>query len=283
MKKYLLALALILASVAVSSAQDRLYKNKSQEPIECKIIEIGDDVVRYTLPNTYDKEVVFAVDRNKIRMVVFESGQVMEFKNTMIDPENYAGQNVNLIKVDFLSPLTGSFKLSYERSVKPGQSFEVGVGWIGGGVNLENQQGFMVSGGYKFMLSPAYYTRGQRYAHLLKGGYIKPEITYTNYSYRSNVTVCYDPAENYYNSGTTHSYDDSRNDINMTVMLVLGKQWIVADRVAFDIYGGVGYGFDFTKDNQVVYHYSNVGGGNGNSTYFAFTAGFKIGILFGRK
>lgn len=281
MKRYLLILTLIWASVALSGAQDRLYKNKSQEPVECKVVEIGDDVVRYTLPDTYDKEVIFAVDRNKIRMVVFESGQVMEFKNTMVDPENYAGQNRNLIKVDFLSPLTGSLKLSYERSVKPGQSFEVGAGWIGGGVNVDNQQGFILSGGYKFMLSPAYYTRGQRYAHLLKGGYIKPEITYTNYSYdRGEVIVYSDPS---YSSRTTHSYVDNRRDINMTIMLVLGRQWIVADRVAFDIYGGVGYGFDFNKDNNLTYHYSNVGGGNGNGTYFAVTAGFKIGILFGRK
>lgn len=281
MKRYLLILTLIWASVALSWAQDRLYKNKSQEPVECKVVEIGDDVVRYTLPDTYDKEVIFAVDRNKIRMVVFESGQVMEFKNTMVDPENYAGQNRNLIKVDFLSPLTGSLKLSYERSVKPGQSFEVGAGWIGGGVNVDNQQGFILSGGYKFMLSPAYYTRGQRYAHLLKGGYIKPEITYTNYSYDMGEVIVYsDPS---YSSRTTHSYVDNRRDINMTIMLVLGRQWIVADRVAFDIYGGVGYGFDFNKDNNLTYHYSNVGGGHGNGTYFAVTAGFKVGILFGRK
>lgn len=280
MKKYLLILALISASVAVSSAQDRLYKNKSQEPLECKIMEIGDDVVRYTLPNTYDKEVVFAVDRNKIRMVVFESGQVMEFKNSLLDPENYAGQNKNLIKVDFLSPLTGSLKLSYERSVKPGQSFEVGAGWIGGGINYDNQQGFIVSGGYKFMLAPSYYLRGQRYAHLLKGSYIKPEITFTSYSYDGpQYAVDYYP-------GTDIAYyptDNRKNDMTMTVMLVLGKQWVLADRVAFDIYGGLGYGFDFNKNGDSAYHFSHMGGGNGNGTYFAFTAGFKIGILFGRK
>lgn len=280
MKKHLLILLLVLSSVATSWSQDRLYRNKSQEPLECKVVEIGDDVVRYTLPDTYDKEVIFAVDRNKFRMVVFESGQVMEFKNSLIDPENYAGQNKNLIKVNFLSPLTGALVLSYERSVKPGQSFEIGAGWIGAGLNHQNQRGFMVSGGYKFMLSPAHYMRGQRYAHLLKGGYLKPEITFTNYSYNGPS----DMADSY--SGGGYYYPDytRMNDMSLTVMLVMGKQWVLADRVALDIYGGVGYGVglgDKTMDH--VYHYSHMGGGNGRGAYLAVTAGFRIGILFGRK
>ncbi|MDZ7613836.1 MAG: hypothetical protein U5K51_09125 [Flavobacteriaceae bacterium] len=39
--------------------------------------------------------------------------------------------------------------------------------------------------GYKLIRTPDYYLKGMKYAHILKGSYIKPEIALSSFSYET--------------------------------------------------------------------------------------------------
>ena len=169
------ALLLILLSVFISAqvikAQDQIHK-KTKEVIHCKVKEIGLDEIKYYLPEL-DNDILYSISKDKVSRVVLENGEEIIFKDNFKDPENYVDNKKNALKIDFMSPLTGNTTFSYERSIRPGRSFEVTLGLIGLGIdpNDRNQAGFFAKGGYKFIKSPDYYLRGMRYSHILKGSY----------------------------------------------------------------------------------------------------------------
>ena len=131
------ALLLILLTVFISAqllqAQDRIHK-KTSEVIHCKVKEIGLEEIKYQLPEP-NNEIIYSISKDKISRVVLENGQEIIFKDNFSDPENYIDNKKNAIKVDFLSPLTGNTTFAYERSIKPGRSFEVTLGIIGLGLD----------------------------------------------------------------------------------------------------------------------------------------------------
>ena len=264
-------IALILFSFSLT-AQDVITKRNS-EVINCKVKEIGVDVVKYTLPD-YPEDVLFSVENDKILKIVFENGKEKIFEIELENPENYLENRKNAIKIDFISPLTGNTTLGYERSIKPGQSIEAALGIIGLGSdpNDVNPTGFFVKFGYKFIKSPDFYMRGMRYAHILKGGYIKPEIMFGNYS--KDFDHYEYSGYPYYNS----TYSSERKNITSGgIMLNLGKQWVYSNAFLVDFYVGVGYGFD-SDDYEDNYHYGFVT--VAEDVPLAFTAGLKIGFLF---
>ena len=170
-------------------AQDLIIK-RNQDTIYCDIKEMGTESVKYLLPD-YPDDVMFAVDNDKVLKVVFENGKEKVFMTEMENPENYADNCKNAIKVDFISPLTGNLTFTFEHSLKPGASFEGTLGIIGLGVNVgdRNARGTFFKFGYKFIKSPDFYFNKMRYAHVLKGGYVKPEIAVGYYTH--NVTEDY--------------------------------------------------------------------------------------------
>lgn len=151
----------------------------NNEQIKCKIREIGLDVIKYNLPE-YSNDVLFAIAKDDIVKIIFENGKELEFQKDMSNPEFYTANKKNILKIDFLSPLTGNTTFAYERSLQPGRSIEASLGIIGLGIDPgnRNQEGAFVKLGYKFIKDPDFYLRGMRYAHILKGGYIKPEVAF---------------------------------------------------------------------------------------------------------
>ena len=266
-KALLLILLTVFIAAQVIQAQDQIHK-KTSEVINCKVKEIGLDEIKYQLPEP-NSEIIYSISKDKISRVVLENGQEIIFKDNFKDPENYIDNKKNAIKVDFLSPLTGNTTFAYERSIRPGRSYEITLGIIGLGIdpNDNNQAGFFVKGGMKFIKSPDFYLRGMRYAHILKGGYIKPEIAFGYYE------------EDFYNYDNYYSSDEKeRQDvISGALFLNLGKQWIMDNSFLMDLYFGVGYGFD-SGPNDGDYHYGYV---IAPSQFpIAFQAGLKIGFLF---
>lgn len=248
-------------------AQDIIMK-KNNELIKCKIKEIGLDEVKYILPE-YSEDVMLSIDKDDIIKIIFENGKEMEFQQKMTNPETYSDNKKNILKIDFLSPITGNTTFGYERSLRPGRSFEANLGIIGLGTNPdeENAGGAFVKFGYKFIKDPDFYLRGMRYAHILKGGYVKPELAFGFYSHD---TWNYD--DYYYN------HETRREDVfSGTIQLVLGKQWVFDNTFAVDIYGGVGYGFS-TSESGTAYHYGYT---IADSDFpIAVSGGLKIGWLF---
>jgi hypothetical protein len=231
--------------------------------------------VKYALPD-YPSDLLFVLDKDAIAKVVFEDGKEMTFSKTMTDPNNYIGNNKNAFKVDFLSPLTGNTTLWYERSLKPGRSIEAGLGVIGLGIdqNDENPTGVFVKFGYKFIKDPDFYMRGMRYAHLLKGSYIKPEISLGFLNRNVNNYYEYMDPYGYYYGGVNKEREKLMTG---SIQLTMGKQWIVDNAFLVDLYLGVGYGLA-SGDHGGGYYYSYTV--MDESFPLAFSLGIKTGFLF---
>ena len=89
----------------------------------------------------------------------------------------------NAVKVTFLSWVTGSTKLSYERAISPHQSGEVCASVIGAGYDkFQNQPlGYTLRYGHKFFIA------GNEQGGL-KGLYLRPELIYSTYNYNLSGT-----------------------------------------------------------------------------------------------
>ena len=263
-KIFILAGILLLAVSQFVIAQDQIHK-KNNEIINCKITELGSESVKYKLPD-YPDDVSFTIDNDRLTKIVFENGKEHFFQKEMFNPEYYVDDKKNVIKLDFISPLTGNTTFAYERSLKPGQSFEVSLGIIGMGFDPggENARGAFTKFGYKFIKTPDFYFNKMRYAHILKGSYIKPEISFGYYSHEY---------ENHEISGSP--YIEKETVVSGALHLVLGKQWVYSNVFLVDFSVGVGYGFDNTDGD---YHYGYI---NSDSSFpISGSANLKVGYLF---
>jgi len=270
----LLSPTLLLVLFSFSTlAQDILYK-VNQDTVLCKVKEIGTEEIKYSLPS-YPDDLLFSIDKDKVRKIEFSNGQEMFFEKEMTNPENYIDNHKNAFKIDFLSPLTGNLTFSYERSLHPGRSVEGTLGIIGLGTdgNDRNSSGAFVKFGMKFIKSPDFYLKGMRYAHILKGSYIMPEISFGYYN--SDVDY-YD----FYSQPYFNSYYTKREDVFIGgIFLNVGKQWVFDNAFLADFYVGAGYGFASNPSNY-EYHYGF--SAVGDDVPLAFTAGMKIGFLYGK-
>lgn len=274
MKTPFLILSMFLLFCVSAFSQDIILKT-NDEMIKCKIKEVGLDEVKYMLPE-YSQDVLFSIDKDKISKIIFENGEEMTFQKEMTNPANYADNNKNAIKVEFMAPLVGNTSFSWEHSMKAGRSLEATLGIVGLGIDNsdENPGGVFMKFGYKFIKSPDFYLRGLRYAHLLKGSYVKPEIMlglvgHDEYEWHDN----YDPY-GYWSSYETHNRESI---FGGAVQVVFGKQWIFDNVFAIDTYAGIGYGFTSTSGHEEYYHYGFMV--PDNEFPVAFSAGLRLGIL----
>jgi len=261
-----------------SITEDKIYK-KNQDVIICKVVEIGEEYVKYTQEDT--RELVFQIDVMRVTKIVFSSGKEMSFIEKITDPELYYGQSKNAYKFGLFSPATGALSIGYERSIKPGASVDMSVGFIGVGfneVNGNDAKGAYFDVGYKFIVTPSYHRAGTTYGHLLRGFYFKPKFALSMYGREFSK----------YNNGTGFSTRERHQVVAGAVTLDLGWQWVIGDMFLLNMYGGFGYGMDnmrsirnslnpsyYEYDLDPSYHYGFTVGGQ---IPLAFTAGLKIGI-----
>ena len=204
----------------------------------------------------------------------WSNGKELTIQQEMSNPENYLDNKKNALKVDFLSPLTGNTTLFYEHSIRPGRSLEAGLGIIGLGLDPGdiNPFGAFIRFAPKFIKSPDYYLRGMRYAHILKGTYVKPEILLGYYAR---------DFEDWYWDGYYENYRNERKNVfTGAILLNVGKQWVFDNAFLLDFYFGLGYGFDNLDDSYYHegYHFGFVK--VANDVPISFSAGLKIGGLF---
>lgn len=270
-----LFIILLFSILSTATAQDKIFP-KTDDVILCKIKEIGLEEIKYSL-SEYAEDVLFVIAKDDIEKIVFENGKEMTFENSLINPANYKDNHRNALKVEFLSPLTGNTTLGYERSLKPGHSIEGEIGIIGLGIDpgYENPGGVFFRFGYKFIKSPDFYLRGMRYAHLLKGSYIKPMITLGFFSREQDYYYETWDEFGYYNG--YYSNGEKESHISGAIQLVLGKQWIVDNVFLIDLFGGVGYGFSNNYDGS-NYYYSHVV--MAEEFPLSISAGLKMGFLW---
>ena len=246
----------------LQAQEDRII-TRDGETISCKVAEVGSEEIAYTLAE-YNHEVRFTIAKSKVERIVFANGQELVIDHAEMArasaEENSADlfliQKKNAIKAEFLTPINGVTGFSYERALKPGQSVEASIGIIGLGFNNPGAAaGLGIKAGYKFIRSPDFYLDGMRYAHILKGGYVRPELAFASYSLRT----------------------EDRNVTKMAIMLNIGKQWVFSDVFLVDLFFGLGYGYSSAEGMDDWPYYFAVGT---NDVPLAFNWGFRIGFLF---
>ena len=266
--RFLLVLSGLLWACGSLGAQDLIYRINPVQTIEGTVTEIGETYVRYTRTDTRDN-VTFSIPVQYIQRIVFSDGKEMVY-NDAVDVSN---DRRNAIKLSFISPTYNATTLFYERGLKPGQAMEFGIGAIGLGLAEvhEEASGIILKAGYKFTARPERYQSKFQYAHLLKGSYIKPEITFVHYS----------AVWEFYSldgGGSSHFFNGpKRTNTLLNFGVVGGKQWVFRNSLLLDLFGGVGLAVG-NNENDQGWHYNFVGG----TTDFpmTFTLGFKVGFLF---
>lgn len=266
--KSAILLTLLIFSL-VSSAQDKIYF-KSGKVEEVKITEIGPTEVKYIRLNQ-DRELTIGTLRDDLLRIEFENGDLLVMVNDLQNPDLYADQRSKALKMDFFTPLLGYSSFSYENSIRPGMSMEVGVSFIGLGKNVGNRNpvGMVGRYGVRFLKLPDFKNGGTlRYHHILQGLYVKPELVFASF-------------KDHYEEWNESSRDFDRVSGNVSYGLFsinAGEQWVFQDILLVDIYVGGGYGFVSVPKNYESENYFGYFGKSESASLWA-TAGFRIGIL----
>lgn len=272
MKSILLVTAFTFLALSCLG-QDRIVR-KNGQVIEARVEEVGLEEVKYYEWQQNGPLLSIAVDM--LLRVELENGRVIEFKDPIMDPENYTDQKKSAIKLNFLSPLFESTTFSFERSIRPGRSFETELGFIGLGFNTDEtdkSSGLHLAAGYKFLRTPDFYSARMKYAHILKGSYVKPQVLLSMYK---NEYDYYN-----YNTGVYSAQED--NVVSGAFVINLGKQVVYDNSFLIDYSIGVGYGFttqDF--DGRDIYEWRANQYGfflAGEQTPLVLKFNLKIGLL----
>lgn len=285
MKKIIFLFLISLFTTHLFS-QDKIYKLKGTV-INAKVIEIGTDEIKYKLFENPDGP-VYVVDKSTLNRIEFANGKVEKYTSSFKDPQNYEGQLTKAIKFSFLSPLLGYAQFSFEKSVSPLKSYELGLGIIGAGKNYQidnyyvngqyqpykrNAFGVFVDAGYKFNKLPNFFSKGTRMTHVMQGTYIKPTATLGFYK------------DNALSYKTGNPVIENRHNIFGAIILNFGRQWVFGEKFLVDLYYGVGYAFDNTKNDNSNNYYSDnlynhfVIQKAGSGANLGFSGGVKIGLL----
>jgi hypothetical protein len=257
MKKILLFICAFLFTAHLF-AQDKIYKLKG-DVIKAKVIEIGVDEIKYKLFDSPDGP-IYVVDKSSLNRIEFADGRVEKYKLSFKDPANYEGQLTKAVKINFLAPLLGYSQFSFEKSISPLKSYELGVGIIGAGKNYQienfyynaqntsykrNAFGGFLEAGYKFNKLPNFLSKGTRMSHIMQGTYVKPTATLGYYS------------DNALDYKTGNPVLVKRNNVFGAIILNFGHQWVFGEKFIIDFYYGLGYAFDNVKNDDYNNYYSS--------------------------
>lgn len=258
MKKLFILIGILICSLNII-AQDIISRKNPKSNINCKITEVRSSFIIYTII-VDDLEKEFSIEKSNIEYIKFSNSEIIDFGNNEVvanskkenpkeDEDEEIDHNIkidieslikgntnNAIKFEFLSPMLGFTEIYYERHLKHGISWQVGLGIIGLGNTSKDAtfRGLMLKGGYRFYRVPEFYARQNEYTHILKGAYVMPEIKLTYYGYKTDY-------ENISYQNTIGS---------MSLMINGGKQWVFSNRFLIDLSAGVGTGYYFSKHND---------------------------------
>lgn len=254
----------IVSFISLDSYGQHEIHKKTGEILLVKIIEIGLDEIKYQDP--IDESILRVIDKDVVKKIVL-NGREEDIQTGFDNSEFYADQKKRAIKLNFFSPLSNYYvEAGFEKSIRPGMSMDFSIGFIGVGNNPgrldfnrnsdnynpdlvieaddESAAGSFVRAGVKFINTPSFYTRGMRYSHILKGGYLKPELQFGAFGFNETVR----------NTNTGESTSRNRGDSYGGLFLNIGKQWVYSDIFLVDISYGLGYGFSSNSD--YLSHYS---------------------------
>lgn len=304
MKKFILLFSLMLAGFISVSQSDTLYTAKKAK-IPCKIYEINEYEIKYRRAEAPDGP-IYVIDKSTVIKYTLSTG----FTEILIQDElSLEGEhkeilgNRQVIKIHPFSFAFNHFSMSYEKVIKVGMNLDVEAGYInsamstnkgvngGGGISQSTfYSGAYVKPGLKFFLGQDFSVRGLKYAHPLKGRYIKLELAISFVDYQGLKRVMYNgngyPATTINTDLKTLAYGGFVN---------YGRQFILANLLTLDYYVGLGFtgqSYTYTNKNYLQSTMSNYGYYNDIGQVYnyhgfyrapnfglSFTAGFRIGYI----
>jgi len=240
-------------------AQDTIVK-KDTKRIICKVQEIDSANIIYLRPD-YPKDRFFIIEIDQVSKIIFENGLEKTFTDSIPTTEENDYKK-NAIKVHLLAPIMGHVSFSYERSLAPGRSLELGAGYIYGfPYNGGAENGFILKAGLKIMRKRKSLLDILKYVNILNGLYIKPEFIFTTFS-----------------SAHRGNNDNKIKQIaTFSILLEFGRQLVFTDLLMVDYYFGLGYGY--TNDGQIPFYYSHMTSA-APSFPISITSGIRFGFLF---
>ncbi|MCK3685323.1 hypothetical protein [Maribellus sp. YY47] len=275
MKKQIATTLLLLFSCitlwAQTPAQDSIF-TRNGTVILGKVREIGTTEIRYVQPQI-NEEVVMVILKSEVERIVYANGVEQRFEKEKTGLETIEGNSEDLfavqrkkaLKLDVLGLAVNTLSLTYEQSLRPGRNIELGIGGIGLGFGLEGEhaKGIFLKGGYKFAQNPDHYLTGMRYAHILKGKYVKLEFDFASYSVEAK--------KDWFEADQKYSIT------KFAFLVVFGHQWIYDDRLLIDLYTGVGIGTNNLDDNDLSFPYGFAT--TGSDFPVAASFGLRLGLL----
>ncbi len=252
-------------------AQDVITK-KDGKKIKVIIKEVSDTEIKYV--DYRDVEgVVFVMDRSLIREIKFAYGEKIKEEGPNQDVAYFVDDRNQNIKLNFTAINAGFTILTYERVLDPASSLEFSLKIPGLGIKRDNRDlsGIGFTFGYKLKIGSVFKGDGYRPKHISAGGYFR---LLAGYVYTVEERNRFQGRDKWTRS-SAH------------IGIELGKQWILSNRAAFDIYIGYHYfggdekyesnGTTFDNFNDDELKGGDILGYDNN----AFSIGLRIGGLFG--
>jgi hypothetical protein len=260
--------------------------------IKAKISEIGAGEVKYKLYSTPDGPVL-TVKKQDVDNIKIDGQTVYEHKD---DPLSVSNNRIldrtNTLKFYFFSPLNHNLAFGYEWMHKPGFNWDVALGIIGPGVtsqdkNTHHPRGLFLRGGPKFLLGSSSDVVTEdtkdRYAHPLRGKYIKVEAILNAFSSTNRIDTI-----GYFSVNGTSGVRYVKKYQSLTINIQYGKQYIFGNAMTLAWFLGVGYSFENVTSNLPAKYNSFYYGTDVtrySHTYFGqrfpmiFTSGLTVGFI----
>jgi hypothetical protein len=311
MKKILLTSILVCFIVMLHAQSDTLY-TKKQQKIPCKIVEISELDIKYKRADLLDGP-VYVISKLNVMKYVLSTGYTEVIVPDELSLENEHGniiKNRSAIKISPFSPVNNQITLAYEKVLRVGTNLDIEFGYtnshmtknpdITGTFNNTFHTGFFIKPGVKFFLGQDYSIRGLKYAHPLKGRYIRLDLAFAYLNYQNVQRADY-----IYMYGTPYQPSSMRTiSTDLTSFAYggfvnYGRQFILSNVLTLEYYIGAGFtgqsnsysNEEFAKPvNNYSYYYDDA---RSISNYHGFlrmptiglsiTAGFRIGYILPDK
>ncbi|MDZ7877629.1 MAG: hypothetical protein U5L45_08160 [Saprospiraceae bacterium] len=211
---------------------------------------------------------------------------VLAQKDTTNAPKSRnVDHKTRILKVTPLAFGSGYTTFAYEKSLRPKRSYEIQLALVGLGVpRLPNlaQRGATVTFGYKFIEQPTEPPKRNRYRHVLRGRYFRPDVTlalykekYENLIYTPNV-----PQPMVQKEGILVSY--------LSVVPTIGYQKVRRKGFVTDVFVGAGLAAVYPMNGGEVLgvaYYTNLipfdrSKGEKLGVSYALKLGFRLGGVF---
>jgi hypothetical protein len=147
-------------------------------------------------------------------------------------------QRKNIIKASIISPFVKIGSFFYERSVGKKSTFQIGIDYASiqykhGDIQIETEKLKVlgITPEYRFYISKK----------KIKGFYIAAYVKFQKLSLDVDYNITH---------ATSHNFNTFKKYTTFGGGLLIGKQWLIADRISIDLFVGPRYNFIITKSQS---------------------------------